>query len=182
MQTRWSLGPTQPALRPSRSPPSFVLADLTRTPPAPLLPSSFYPVSQYTGGNMAAYLLTWAKQWRIHGPQSVICPFDEVELRLHNAVSSFFLYPPSSFSFSRFHIFSLYWAPSSFIRCLIPSVSEFQCLKFIGHKFLKHFIKTFLWLDEINYIRLFIINFENKIIIMPTIHINFFLFLYIFII
>lgn len=118
----------QPALRPSRSPPSFVLADLTRTPPAPLLPSSFYPVSQYTGGNMAACLLTWAKQWRIHGPQSVICPLDEVELRLHNAVSSFFsLYPPSSFllvfTFSLF-IGSLFVDSLSYI----PSVSEFQCL------------------------------------------------------
>jgi len=40
------------------SPPTFVVADLTRTPPAPLLPSSFYPVARYTGGNMAACLLT----------------------------------------------------------------------------------------------------------------------------
>lgn len=104
----------QPAPRPSRSPPpSFVLADLTRTPPAPLLPSSFYPVSQYMGGNMAACLLTWAKQWRIHGPQSVICPLDEVELRLHNALSSFF----SISAFFLVFTFSLFIGPLFVVLC-----------------------------------------------------------------
>lgn len=98
--------------------PSFVLDDLTHTPPAPLLPSSFYPVSQYMGGNMAACLLTWAKQWRIHGPQSVICPLDEVELRLHNALSSFFSIPAFFlvFTFSLF-IGSLFVDSLSYAIC-----------------------------------------------------------------
>lgn len=55
--------------------PTSLPLDLTYTFSTPLPPSSFYPVARYTWGNMAACLLTWAKQWRIHaGPQPVVCP------------------------------------------------------------------------------------------------------------
>lgn len=55
--------------------PTSLPLDLTYTFSTPLPPSSFYPVARYTWGNMAACLLTWAKQWRIHaGPRPVVCP------------------------------------------------------------------------------------------------------------